>query len=232
MKPYLYSLVDENILRDMLQSFQGCIDIPLQVTDEAGNTLMTQGEQARYCHRFSSLLPHGEGCIKLHMDAARRAVGLGEAYMFSCHANLNHMVYPLLCDGAFWGAVLAGPFLLDKPDSTIIAEVSKRYSIDAGTLLELYDDLSGIRVITPAAATHISKQLYYLFSSLIATVFIVINLTRPEIHSKALMPALQSYYFVPHVTVYILSYAMLGVSAITFALMLIVVELQKKFARI
>lgn len=53
-----------------------------------------------------------------------------------------------------------------------------------------------------------------LFSGLIAIVFIGVNLFRPEIHSIALMPALQSYYFVPHVTVYILSYAMLGVATV------------------
>lgn len=53
-----------------------------------------------------------------------------------------------------------------------------------------------------------------LFSAVVATVFIVVNLVKPEIHSIALMPALQSHYFVPHVTVYILSYAMLGVAAI------------------
>lgn len=53
-----------------------------------------------------------------------------------------------------------------------------------------------------------------LFSGIVAAVFVGVNLAKPEIHSIALMPALQSYYFIPHVTVYILSYAMLGVSAI------------------
>jgi len=52
------------------------------------------------------------------------------------------------------------------------------------------------------------------FSSLIASVFACINILKPEIHSKHLMPALQSCWFVPHVTVYILSYSMLGAAAI------------------
>lgn len=52
------------------------------------------------------------------------------------------------------------------------------------------------------------------FSALMATVFACINLLKPEIHSTNLMPALQSYWFVPHVTVYILSYAMFGASVI------------------
>lgn len=53
-----------------------------------------------------------------------------------------------------------------------------------------------------------------LFSGVVATVFACINIFKPEIHSINLMPALQSYWFVPHVTVYILSYAMLGAATI------------------
>lgn len=52
------------------------------------------------------------------------------------------------------------------------------------------------------------------FSGLVASVFAIINIIKPEIHSTNLMPALQSYWFVPHVTVYILSYAMLGAATI------------------
>ena len=52
------------------------------------------------------------------------------------------------------------------------------------------------------------------FSAVVASVFVVINLAKPEIHSKSLMPALQSIWFVPHVTAYILSYAMLGAATI------------------
>ena len=52
------------------------------------------------------------------------------------------------------------------------------------------------------------------FSGLMACVFVCINILKPEIHSTTLMPALQSIWFVPHVTVYILSYAMLGAATI------------------
>ena len=52
------------------------------------------------------------------------------------------------------------------------------------------------------------------FSALVSCVFVCINILKPEIHSKHLMPALQSYWFIPHVTVYILSYSMLGAAAI------------------
>ena len=48
------------------------------------------------------------------------------------------------------------------------------------------------------------------FSTMMSVVFICVNLFKPEIHSKSLMPALQSPWFVPHVIVYMFAYAMMG----------------------
>ena len=48
------------------------------------------------------------------------------------------------------------------------------------------------------------------FSTLLATVFVCVNLFKPEIHSKTLMPALQSPWFAPHVIIYMFAYALLG----------------------
>lgn len=48
------------------------------------------------------------------------------------------------------------------------------------------------------------------FSALLSTVFVVINIMKPEIHDQSLMPALQSVWFIPHVTIYMFSYSVLG----------------------
>ena len=49
-----------------------------------------------------------------------------------------------------------------------------------------------------------------LTSLVVALVFIIINLVRPDIHDQSLMPALQSAWFIPHVTVYMFSYSLFG----------------------
>jgi len=48
----------------------------------------------------------------------------------------------------------------------------------------------------------------------LAALFLLINYTHPENYSKTLMPALQSPWFVPHVIVYIFSYALLAASSV------------------
>ena len=52
------------------------------------------------------------------------------------------------------------------------------------------------------------------FSTLLAVVFICVNLFKPEIHDKTLMPALQSPWFAPHVIVYMFAYAVLGAATV------------------
>ena len=59
------------------------------------------------------------------------------------------------------------------------------------------------------------------FSTVLALVFICINLFKPEIHSKTLMPALQSPWFAPHVIVYMFAYAVFGVATLIALWMLI-----------
>ncbi|MGP1476796.1 MAG: cytochrome c biogenesis protein [Phocaeicola sp.] len=57
------------------------------------------------------------------------------------------------------------------------------------------------------------------FSTVLAVVFMCINIFKPEIHDQSLMPALQSAWFIPHVIVYMMAYALLGAVAV-FALYL------------
>lgn len=59
------------------------------------------------------------------------------------------------------------------------------------------------------------------FSTVMSLVFICINLFKPEIHNKTLMPALQSPWFAPHVIVYMFAYAMLGAAAVVAIYLLV-----------
>lgn len=55
---------------------------------------------------------------------------------------------------------------------------------------------------------------FVIFSFGMAGLFLILNMVYPENFNKSLMPALHSPWFVPHVIVYIVSYALLGASSI------------------
>ena len=60
-----------------------------------------------------------------------------------------------------------------------------------------------------------------VFTTVLSLVFICVNLFKPEIHSKTLMPALQSPWFAPHVIVYMMAYAVLGAATVMALYLLI-----------
>lgn len=62
------------------------------------------------------------------------------------------------------------------------------------------------------------------FSTMLSFVFICVNIFKPDIHNKTLMPALQSPWFAPHVIVYMFCYAILGAAT----LMALAALLEKK----
>ena len=88
--------------------------------------------------------------------------------MFECHAELNHIVFPLISKETFLGSILVGPFLMDTPDSILISDITKKYHISTDEALDLYDEIGSIPIVPPSTVNHISHLLFYLFSNLIA----------------------------------------------------------------
>ena len=59
------------------------------------------------------------------------------------------------------------------------------------------------------------------FTNLLASVFVIITICKPEVQSQVLMPALQSVWFIPHVAVYMFAYAAIGCATVLAILELI-----------
>ena len=59
-----------------------------------------------------------------------------------------------------------------------------------------------------------SKPLY-LLGFVMSSVFLLVDILRPEYQTKNLMPALQSPWFIPHVVIYMISYAVLAAACLT-----------------
>ncbi len=127
-------------------------------------------------------------------------VGAGGMVYTKCHRRLTDglMISGILVFAAFIAGLWIGQ---ERPPLRTMGETRLWYSF--------FLSLTGY-----ITYKHWKYNWLLSYSNLVACVFVCINLLKPEIHSKHLMPALQSYWFVPHVTVYILSYAMLGAATI------------------
>ena len=57
MQPILYSIIEKQKLRELLETFYQCIGLPIQVRDENGEILDSFGESHSYCKIFKRHLP-------------------------------------------------------------------------------------------------------------------------------------------------------------------------------
>lgn len=106
-------------------------------------------------------------------------------------------VVSLCGSGVFFAFIIGMWISLERPPMRTMGETRLWYTF--------FLSLAGIAVYARWRYKWILS-----FSTLMSIVFICINLFKPEIHNKSLMPALQSVWFVPHVIVYMFAYAMMG----------------------
>jgi two-component system, response regulator YesN len=163
----IYALVREERLHDVLETLHSFMQLPIQLLDENGRLLQAFGETTRYCALLKKYVFTKNECFKLHLKAGQQAQALGETYIFTCHANLNHIAFPLQNQGELLGCILIGPFLMDKPDSTLVCGVAESYHLTPSLSLELFDELDGLQIIHPDRVHQLSHLIDHLLSPLL-----------------------------------------------------------------
>lgn len=166
MASSIFSFVSEARVSDVLGNLQAFTGLAIQLIDSSGTMLMSFGQSTAYCTILKKKVFQKSECFLLHMKAGQRAQTLGEAYIFSCHADLNHIAFPLINQGELLGSVIIGPFLMDAPDSTLVSGLAERQRLSPALSLELYDELSSLEVLPPAKVNQLKKLVDHLLSPL------------------------------------------------------------------
>ena len=162
-----FALVSRERMEDVLESIHGYTQLALQLMDGDGQVLMGFGKANGYCALLRRRVFTGNECNAVHRQAGHHAQALGEAYVFTCHANLNHIAFPMLQGGRLLALVIIGPFLMDRPDSTLVSSVAEKHGLSAALSLEMYDELSALPVLEPARVEYLSRLVGHLLSPLL-----------------------------------------------------------------
>lgn len=198
MEALLYTMIKKEDLQELLELFEACIHLPIQLLDENGQILQSRGEPQNFCQKLNKCLPKNSKCEIMHNNAARQALSLGEAYIFSCPANLNHIVFPLEIKNMYTGCVLAGPFLLEDADSSFLLDLEKNFGLATRILFNLSDDLQKVPVISPKEATYISRLLHRLFENLLLDSKEQFQINQGKMHQQSrINESIQMYKNVP-----------------------------------
>ena len=150
-------------LTERMNALSALTDTNARALDSGGKVLAMCGEDCEYCRLFRRYLPEGESCDALHALAGRRALDLGEAYLFSCHAGVCHIAMPLLSEDSFEGSILMGPFVIGECDPQIVQEAARRYSIPVDAALDMLGACGQLRVLSPERTGALCRVVQYVF---------------------------------------------------------------------
>ena len=81
MAPLLYSIVSEDTLHSMVDTFYACMRLPIQVIDEHGEFLAVSGQMSSFCRCFQDYLPPNDSCEKMHISASKKAVSYTHLFL-------------------------------------------------------------------------------------------------------------------------------------------------------
>lgn len=181
----LFEFVSREYIADVLETLHKYTQLPLQLLDARGEKLLSYGERTRYCALLQENVFTPRACEDLHRKAGARAQAVGEAYIFSCHAQLNHIAFALFNGDELLGSILIGPFLMDQPDSTLIAEVIAQKRVSPTFALELFEELPGLKVIVPERVRYLSKLVGHLLSPLVLSERAVLMQNREKLAQQS-----------------------------------------------
>lgn len=163
----IFAKISQERIYDILEVLHGYISIPIQLIDDQGQIVMSFGKSPQYCTLLRKNIFPGKPCFALGLEVGQQAKQLGGPYIFTCHANLTHIAFPLIDQKELLGYIIIGPFLMDMPDSTLISGLAEKHNMSPLLSLELYDELSGLKVIVPARVRQLSRLVGHLLSPLL-----------------------------------------------------------------
>jgi len=185
MEHSIFSLISEEHLSDLLNTLHCFTGIPIRLLERDGHALLEFGRTSSYCALLKKHIFTRNECEELHRKGGERALKLGESYIFTCHSGLNHIAFPLISRGELLNSILIGPFLMDRPDSTLVADLMERHPLSPTLALELYDGLGDIQILEPAKVSHLSRLVAHLLSPLISDGYAALELAREKLYQQS-----------------------------------------------
>ena len=166
-KSHIFKYISEPDLKGMLTAFHAVTRLNVILIDENGKEILHYGEKYAYCVEFARHNQSGRSCAQEHVRAGEMAREFGESYVFSCHSGMNHIVYPVMIKGRQFGSLVAGPFLMEAPDISMISDLNRDNKIPAEGAARLLEYSAGIPLIDPDRAARISELFNYLMRSIL-----------------------------------------------------------------
>lgn len=119
-------------------------DMAIITVDYKGIPVTKHSRCTEFCNKIRGIPEYNELCEKCDSRGGIEAVRLEQPYIYRCHADLVDFAIPIIVEGDYLGAVMAGQVLVDKGDKEKLELIvnEKQFSINLNRDFKiLYENL-------------------------------------------------------------------------------------------
>jgi len=152
---YLREVIDISRLQEAIDKFSMATSMGAVVSDVDGIPITKPSNFTSFCKLIRSSSEGLKGCYRSDSVGGKKAWEFRDIYLYKCHCGLNDMATPLIIDDVYWGAVLSGQVLFEKPSPQKLQQIRQmavKFYIDPDTLENAFKEIQVVSEITCRAA--------------------------------------------------------------------------------
>lgn len=165
MNLFSHNALNLELINEILDTYYITTGISIFAINELGNIIASSNGKASFCKLFEEYTEVNCPCSNAHLYASKQSELLGDSYIFSCPCGFIHYTMPLIHNGIFRGAFIAGPILMNFPDDIMIEGIIQKYDFPLELKGKISFTLKSITLVEPSKVHYLSKLLFYVVSN-------------------------------------------------------------------
>ena len=176
---HLDYIINVNNFQKIQDSIAEATEMAMLTVDYKGTPVTKHSRCSDFCTIVRSHEHYGQLCQKCDSRGGLEATRLQEPYIYICHMGILDLAIPIIVDGQYIGAVMAGQVLLkDEVEKESLEKiVNSRYSdADYGSKEELEELFKRLPVMTLDRVKAVSKMMFHMSNYIVEEALLKINL--------------------------------------------------------
>ncbi len=162
----LEDIIDIEVLQSILEKFCITAGVASVAVDYKGEPITACLNFTRYCSHFRNDPDNRGLCYSSDAHGGVEAARSGKAFTYRCHSGLTDMAVPIIFEGQYLGAILAGQVKVVDPTEQIRLHPRTLKALEDPFIREAYDEIP----FTTQERVDAAAELMYLVANYIVSV--------------------------------------------------------------
>lgn len=159
-------------------------EIAIITVDYKGKPVTKHSRCSNFCKNIRKYTNYNELCEKCDSRGGLEAVRLQKPYIYVCHAGLVDIAIPIIVDGQYLGAVMAGQVLIEEDDKEKLEQIVNNKNSDMDLIMkkEMSEEFKLLPTMTLGKVKSISRMIFHISSYIVKEALLKIKLN--ELNEK------------------------------------------------